>query len=416
MGMSSSSPHPSSALPPGGPQAPCAWVQARVDAFVRWELSEDEFARVEEHLGTCLACAAAVRDREAAAGLPEQLVAAGLSAEGFTAGVMGRVRAWEAEQTWRRRRRILVRIAACLAALLTGWLACHFALRPEPQPVLAQSPAPHPDVPTTQSTATTAAAQAPAAGLDRIRDEIVAEATQSSLLAEIGLDLPRTETAYETWARSAFPDVFWAREAIAAGTGRQPSWREFLIGSGELFHLDWPRTPAAPVRSPSLAAAESAAAQAGFSLSVDSVGDAETPSRPWQDTATPTSPCATVAPFGPGSHRPAPRHPAPVPQGYANLLARQPEIADRILCHLLVAIRLADQPGSAPTAARCTDLLLRLRSITRLPSRNVPGCASCSPQDGAAGLSEIAGQTIRLAQSLAGNPIAAEPDGPPPRR
>ncbi len=416
MGMSSSSPHPSSALPPGGPQPSCAWVRARADAFVRWELPEDEFALVEEHLGTCPACAAAVRDLKPAAELPEQLVAAGLSVEGFTAGVMGRVRSWEAEQTWRHRRRILVRIAACLAVLLTGWLACRFAFRPEPQPVLAQSPALRPDMHSTQTAATTAAAQAPADGLNRIRDEIVAEATQSSLLAEIGLGLPRTETAYEAWARSAFPDIFWAREAIAAGTDRQPSWREFLIGSGELFHLDWPQTPAAPVRSPSLAAAESAAAQAGFSLSVDSAGDAESPSRPWQGTATPASPRATVAPFGPRPSRPAPRHPAPVPQGYANLLARQPEIADRILCHLLVALRLADQPGSAPTTARCTDLLLRLRSITRLPSRNVPGCASCSPQDGGAGLSEIAGQTIRLAQSLAGNPVVLEPDGPPNRR
>ena len=94
------------------------------------------------------------------------------------------------------------------------------------------------------------------------------------------------------------------------------------------------------------------------------------------------------------SPHPAARPPSPPPPGYVPLLARQPELAHRILDHLAMAIPLTDDPALAPFAIQCAHLREQLLDLPATPGD------SCSDGDGCPRRLALANRIVRLAEEL----------------
>ena len=350
---------PPAPLPPPGGGRSCAWIQARAGAFVRWELPADEFGAVEEHLHDCPACAAVVREAERADDAATPSAPDTLSPEAFVAQTMARIRAWETQQTWQRRRRALLAAAASLALLLAAWAA----LRPhQATQVATLPPAPSPSVPAPEAPRTTAAACG--------------------------------QRTVPTWTEREFADLAWLRQLLAERFALRTPWPQFLARSGELLRIGWPASPDAPVRQPSLAALRHAAARVGFDLRPDPDGDILLPDIPWRDAHIIQGHRISLVRRPDTSPPPAARPPSLAPAGYIALLARQPELAHRILDHLAMAIPLADDPALAPFAIQCAHLREQLLDLPATP------LDSCSAGDGCPRRLALANRIVRLAEEL----------------
>ena len=339
---------------------------ARAAAFCRWELPEDQFEAVEEHLQGCPDCAKAVQALEQAEAPADQPLANGSSPEDFTSQVMARIKGWETAQTWERRRRLVLRGAACFAISLLPIFAF----------VSHRHPAAPPD-----TVATVDAVSAHVADMDAATDEtvdlgVVEQIDQEFVATLAALELqsliPDTEAELEAWARREYPADMWLFDILSEQYGYEGTWQGLLRGSGEFLRFDYPLSPGQPNCRPSILALQHMARTAGFTLTLTSVGDIALPEYAWAESPILIRSARlekTVATAAPGLPPPTPR-----PVDYSLRIADNSELASSALAHLVISGRVAEGPV-AVMSPKWRALLLS--DLTAMPLYT--GSCGCGP-------------------------------------
>jgi hypothetical protein len=357
----------------------CAWVEERLIAYCDWDLPEHEFRAIERHLARCPACK---REYDEVVALIESIheqlaptqFGAAAAAE-FAAGVMARIDAYEHTRAaaavrggapWTQPR--LVRLAAACAVLLVLLAGAFLVVRASrgrgaagcagPLAACGESasaPASPHGVCSGQTgpNAAETLANLPDLGL---REDLDAEVSRTLAILESEALLPHTDQELEAWARKEYPDVMWLCDLLRTDFGYAGSWRELLRDSGMLLRFDWPTAKGQPNCRPSLAAVQAAASVAGYEVTLGGDGHFALPELAWADVDGDVGrvrvhrlPEVSVALAGPG--RP------PRPEGYAEMLAADPSLAEPVLAYLAVSSALVGAPEFDRLAADCKAIL-----------------------------------------------------------
>jgi len=338
---------------------------ARAVAFSRWELPEKQFETVEEHLRDCPDCAKAVQALEQAEALVDQPTADGSAPQEFASRVMARIRGWESAQTWKHRRRLALRAAACLAVSLLPISA--FVARRHP-------PAP-PEIVATLDVVSIQTTNGHAANQETI-DLGVAEQLQhefaNTLAAlEVRAMLPSTDAELEAWARREYPADMWLYDLIQERFDYQGTWQNLLRGSGEFLRFEYPLTPRQTNCRPSVLALQRVAKTAGFTLTLTPTGGIPLPEYRWAEDPLSIRNVRIergVAAVAAASLPP----PTPRPAGYSLRVAEDDQQASAIVAHLLITGRIAGGPV-AEMSPKWEALLLSRLSATP-PTTDGCGC------------------------------------------
>jgi len=229
--------------------------------------------------------------------------------------------------------------------------------------------------------------------------------------AQVEAMLPRTETAYEAWARKEYPHVLWLydvltrpeygicwngepvnipawAERLYAGTpaqNRPQGWRALLIYSGEIFRFDYPTALGEPNVQPRIEAVQLAAAVAGFEAELSPVERAEgigLPGLAWADKNTAAADLSRLRLTRSGARscpRSLPEEDKDAPtDGYAAEIAHSPAQAKSVLVYLLISSTIAKE--AAVTVERRSLQYLAdeaFEGLERLFWRRDPGDTGC---------------------------------------
>ena len=321
-------------------QAPgCAWVQERLGAYCDWDLSLAAFKTVERHLERCPGCAAeyeairevcdalqAKRSAELDLATPETMLErvldciraqeAGEPGRAFVPGRLGAPK-WRPAAAIAATCLLLLAIPVLAYVGVQAWQAAQEEESGSGQATVAGTDAgplgtvdhihgdevlgPH-------------EAETPSAPRrdDAIGDSFERITTETFMAAQVETMLPHTEDEYEAWARKEYPHIMWLYDILTAvveddpetkplwdgisvnipdwaerlyadipESDRPTGWRALVIGSGEIFKLDWPTNLDGPNCAPSIKAIQDAAAVAGYSAEPDVDGPFTLPPLPW---------------------------------------------------------------------------------------------------------------------------------------
>ena len=238
--------------------------------------------------------------------------------------------------------------------------------------------------------------------------------------AQVEAMLPRTETAYEAWARKEYPHVLWLYDVLTrpeygicwngepvnvpawaarlyAGTpaeNRPNGWRALLIYSGEIFRFDYPTAPGEPNVKPRIEAVQLAAAVAGFEAELSPVGRGEgvgrarginLPGLAWAGENTGDADLSRLRLTQSGGRscpRLLPEEDKDAPDGYAAEIAQSPARARSVLVYLHISSTIAKEAAAIAGHAAEQRTLQCLtdqafESLEHLMSRGEPGDAGC---------------------------------------
>jgi len=312
---------------------------ARAAAFSRWELPEDQFKAVEEHLRGCPDCAKEVQALEQSEAGSDQPTADSSSPQEFTSRVMARIRGWETAQGGQRRRRLALRVAACFAIFLLPALAfvSHRDLIAPPDTVATLG---------VVSTQTTDRHPTSNETIDLgVAEQLQQEMANTLAALEAKAMLPRTDAELEAWARREYPADMWLYDLLRERFGYQGTWQHLFRNSGVFFCFDYPLTSAEPNCRTSIQALQRVARAAGYDLTLAPNGGILLP-EDFGLSARPANRHIRLEKIATASTDIGPPLPLPSPVGYSWRIAATTRSAPSIISHLLVAGQLAEEPLS----------------------------------------------------------------------
>ena len=234
--------------------------------------------------------------------------------------------------------------------------------------------------------------------------------------AEVEAMLPRTEAAYEAWARKEYPHVLWLYDVLTrpeygicwngdpvnvpawatrlyAGTppeSRPKGWGALLIYSGEILRFDYPTALGELNVKPRIEAVQLAAAVAGFEAELSPVergegvgraGGISLPGLAWAGKNTADADLSRLRLTRSGARscpRFLPEEEKDILDGYAAEIAQSPAQARSVLVYLLISSTIAKEAAVA-AEQRSLEYLAdqTFECLERLMSRGEPGDAGC---------------------------------------
>ena len=352
----------------------CAWVQERLGAYYDWDLPSGALRAVEDHLQHCSDCARAwaAAEQVRSSVTEETLLAHGMlrASRERAAAVMGRIRVHEVGHVAAHgipgpvlsRRRICWLAGASLAAaalpvvgkqvlralLGSGQRSVGPDARHGVGPQLAPGTAPASDATMDPRDNIVAMPSSPTRSLEPgLPGGLGQQLDMAIVKVEIEAILPHTDEELEAWARREYPHIMWLYDVLKTECAYEGTWRDLLIGSGEIFRFDYPIRPGDPSCRPRIQSIVAAARAAGSRVIVSADGDLALPPLAWVDGADlhEAGKLRLVKVVGKSV---GPIAKDRVPRGYVATIVEYPRVVESVLVYLIVSARVSDARNSTP--------------------------------------------------------------------
>lgn len=362
----------------------CEWVQVRLGAYYGWDacLSMRALRAIERHLRECVPCATQWEEVRRVRDIVEQALAAGdpnrRNPERLVECV---VMQFGAPNGRREAKRVARRVAwtsvsvaqvaaACLliaAAPASAYMwtqvlrGARYAISASMDSGVVPSSAP-----VTESSPPKSASYEHLSSnedLSVLNGEQVREAI---IKTEVEALFPHTQEQYEAWARKEYPHIMWLYDILKEEFAWEGTWRQLLIDSGEIFRFDYPMSLDEPNCKPRIASVLVASRVAGFRGELETEGSFRLPNFEWDEKVLAPLALKLTQAF---RERVSETTVETMPEDYVDVVARNRDLAIRILVYLSVTGEIISTPESNPLVEK-SKMLLRFLYSERASSCN----------------------------------------------